>query len=48
MTVADAETARELIEQDPFYTEGLVDELTILEWNPMFGSLAGPGVAEIS
>ena len=36
MTVADADQARSLIEQDPF----AIDELTILEWNPMFGSLA--------
>jgi uncharacterized protein YciI len=41
MTVADADEARSLIEQDPFAIKGLIDELTILEWNPMFGSLAG-------
>lgn len=40
MTVADADEARRLIEQDPFAKEGLIDELTILEWTPMFGSLA--------
>lgn len=40
MTIADADQARSLIEQDPFAIEGLIDELTILEWNPMFGSLA--------
>ncbi|WP_442954993.1 YciI family protein [Parasphingorhabdus sp.] len=40
MTVADADQARSLIEQDPFAIEGLIDELTILEWNPLFGSLA--------
>ena len=42
-TVADAEEAGSLIEQDPFAIEGLIDDLTILEWTPMFGSLAGNG-----
>ena len=46
MTVASVDEARKLIEQDPFHREGLIDDLTILEWNPMFGSLAGPGTAE--
>lgn len=43
MTVPDIDQARRLIEQDPFAIEGLIDELTILEWTPMFGSLAGAG-----
>lgn len=43
MTVANIAEARDLIEQDPFAVEGLIDELTILEWSPMFGSLAGTG-----
>lgn len=41
MTVASADEARALIEQDPFAVEGLIDELTIVEWTPMFGSLGG-------
>lgn len=41
MTVATIADARALIEQDPFAVEGLIDELTIVEWTPMFGSLAG-------
>jgi uncharacterized protein len=41
MTVADIDAARSLIAQDPFAVEGLIDELTILEWTPMFGALAG-------
>ena len=45
MTVASTAEARELIEQDPFFVEGLIDELTIVEWTPMFGSLAGVGAA---
>ncbi|MFM7028323.1 MAG: YciI family protein [Chakrabartia sp.] len=45
MTVADRAEAQGLIEQDPFAIEGLIDELTILEWTPMFGSLAGSSPA---
>jgi uncharacterized protein len=43
MTVANISEARDLIAQDPFALEGLIDELTILEWTPMFGSLDGTG-----
>ena len=43
MTVASIEEARSLVEQDPFAVKGLIDELTIVEWTPMFGSLAGEG-----
>ena len=41
MTLTNIEEARALIEQDPFSVEGLIDELTIVEWTPMFGSLDG-------
>lgn len=44
MTVADPNEARRLIKQDPFAKEGLIDELTVLEWNPMFGSLESASV----
>jgi uncharacterized protein YciI len=44
MTVADLDEAHDLISHDPFAIEGLIDELTILEWTPMFGSLEGGGV----
>ena len=37
MTVEDIEEAKRLVAEDPFTTEGLVDELTILQWDPMFG-----------
>lgn len=40
MTVDDIEEARRLVAEDPFTIEGLVDDLTILEWDPMFGALA--------
>jgi uncharacterized protein len=40
MTVDSVTEAHDLIAQDPFALEGLIDELTILEWTPMFGSLA--------
>ena len=42
MTVVDESEARRLIEQDSFFTEGLIDDLTILAWTPLFGSLSGP------
>lgn len=45
MTVANISEARDLIAQDPFAVEGLIDELTILEWTPMFGSLSGTAPA---
>ena len=41
MTVADLAEAHALIAQDPFAIEGLIDDLTIVEWTPMFGSLGG-------
>ena len=41
MTVGSVTEARDLIAQDPFAVEGLIDELTVLEWTPMFGSLSG-------
>ena len=40
MTVDNREEAERLIAQDPFAIERLIDELTILEWNPMFGAFA--------
>ena len=41
MTVADIDEVQQLVAEDPFTTEGLIDELTILEWDPMFGAFAG-------
>ncbi|MCW2752570.1 MAG: hypothetical protein JWR83_3680 [Aeromicrobium sp.] len=39
--VADSEAeARELSAQDPFVLAGLVEELTVREWQPMSGALA--------
>ena len=40
MTVDNREEAERLIEQDPFAIEGLIDDLTILEWDPIFGAFA--------
>lgn len=45
MTVASIEEAHALIAQDPFAVAGLIDELTIVEWTPMFGSLGGQPAA---
>ena len=41
MTVTDRAEAQALVDADPFAIEGLIDDLTILEWNPMFGAFAG-------
>ncbi len=41
MTVADRAEAQALVDADPFAVENLIDDLTILEWNPMFGAFAG-------
>jgi uncharacterized protein len=40
MTVDSRDEAEQLIAEDPFAVEGLIDELTILPWNPMFGAFA--------
>ena len=40
MTVDNRDEAERLIAQDPFAIEGLIDELTILAWDPMFGAFA--------
>ena len=40
MTVADRAEAEALIAADPFAIEGLIDTLTILEWNPLSGAFA--------
>lgn len=40
MTADTREEVEQLIAQDPFSVEGLIDKLTILDWNPMFGVFA--------
>ncbi len=40
MTVDSIEEAKRLVAGDPFNVEGLIDDLTILQWNPMFGVLS--------
>jgi len=40
MTVEDRAEVERLVAEDPFAIEGLIDELTILEWDPMFGAFA--------
>ena len=39
-TVADRAELDALIAADPFAVEGLIEELTVTEWNPMFGAFA--------
>jgi len=40
MTVDSLEEAQHLVASDPFAIEGLIDDLEIPEWNPIFGSFA--------
>lgn len=37
---ADADAARELTSQDPHCRRGLVSEITVRQWLPVFGALA--------
>ena len=53
MTVEDIEEAERLVADDPFKIEGLIEDLTILKWDPMFGAFSGessraPGVIILS
>jgi uncharacterized protein YciI len=38
VAATDRESAAAFIATDPFVTEGLVGEMTITEWNPLFGA----------
>ena len=40
MTADDVDEVKRLIAADPFAIEGLIDELTIVAWDPMFGAFA--------
>jgi uncharacterized protein len=39
-TVADRAELDALIAGDPFAREGLVEELTVIQWDPLFGAFA--------
>ena len=39
-TVEDRAELDALIAADPFAIEGLIEELTVIEWDPMFGAFA--------
>ncbi len=39
-TVADRTKAEALVAADPFAVEGLIESLTITEWDPLFGAFA--------
>jgi uncharacterized protein YciI len=41
MTVDDLEEVKQIVVEDPFAIEGLIDNLTILPWDPMFGAFSG-------
>ena len=38
VAAADKKSACDFIETDPFFVEGLVGEMTITEWDPLFGA----------
>lgn len=40
VTADSREEVEQMIAEDPFAVEGLIDELTILDWDPMFGAFA--------
>jgi len=40
MTAASLEEARTLVGDDPFAKEGLIETLTILSWDPLFGAFS--------
>ncbi|KOR12642.1 hypothetical protein AMC75_09235 [Staphylococcus carnosus] len=40
--VKDKKELMALLENDPYWYEGLVAEYNVREWNPMFGSLQKP------
>ena len=40
ITAADRTAADAIIADDPFAKEGLIDELTIRHWDPLFGAFA--------
>ena len=44
-TVADRAELDRLIAADPFAIEGLITELTVVEWNPLFGVFAAESSA---
>ncbi len=40
VTADNREEVERLVAADPFAVEDLIDDLTILEWDPMFGAFA--------
>ena len=40
VTADNRQEVEQMVAQDPFSIEGLIDDLTILEWDPMFGAFA--------
>lgn len=38
--VQDREALDAMIATDPFHREGLIEDLTVTEWDPMFGAFA--------
>lgn len=38
LSVADREEAIAIVEKDPYAIEGLIESMTVMEWNPIFGT----------
>ncbi len=47
-TTETREETEALIQEDPFTKEGLIAELTIHEWDPLFGVFAAESSGEVS
>ena len=46
-TVTDRAELDALIAADPFALQGLISELTVTEWNPLFGAFADEAAAYV-
>lgn len=41
ISAPDRQKLDEIISEDPFAKEGLIEEMTVVEWNPFFGVFNG-------
>jgi uncharacterized protein len=46
-TVPDRVAVEALVAADPFAVEGLVETLTIIEWDPLFGAFAAESTGHL-
>ena len=47
LKTADLQEVEQIVAKDPFSTEGLIDELTITEWDPVFGLFASEASGQV-